>query len=49
MRRICAWCGKDMGETPGDGLTHGICPECLAKELAKLGPVEEGHEQLAND
>ena len=35
MKRICAWCGKVMGEKDAEGLegedTHGICDECLAK------------------
>jgi len=36
MIRRCAWCGKDMGEKePLDDqrVTHGICQECLKKEL----------------
>jgi len=42
-RRICAWCGKVLGEadTPED--THGICLECARKLLEEenirlLGP-----------
>ena len=34
MRRVCAWCKKDMGEKPpleDKSITHGICPECLRK------------------
>ena len=33
MRRVCSWCGKDMGETvePGEGITHGICADCAVK------------------
>jgi len=27
-RRICAWCGKDMGFWPFPGDTHGICKDC---------------------
>lgn len=27
--RVCAWCKKPMGTTPGGtGETHGICPSC---------------------
>ena len=36
---ICAWCGKDMGTKPGQGqtgITHGICDECIEKELAQV-------------
>ena len=31
MTRICAWCGKTMGETNGGGkgITHGICKSCM--------------------
>jgi hypothetical protein len=38
-RCICSWCDKDMGPA-GPGFaqhTHGICPECYAAEVAKLG------------
>ncbi|MBA7524396.1 hypothetical protein ES705_16534 [subsurface metagenome] len=38
MKKVCAWCGKDMGEVEGKGqtgTTHGICKECKKKELAK--------------
>lgn len=37
MIRICAWCGKDMGENdiePKKAVTHGMCQDCLKKELA---------------
>ncbi len=36
---ICAWCGMNMGTKPGQGQTgvsHGICDECIEKELKKL-------------
>ena len=38
MQRVCAWCGKDMGEIEAKqtGTTHGICEECKEKELAKI-------------
>ncbi len=38
-RRVCAWCKADMGRAPGiphGKATHGICPECLAWEKAKI-------------
>ena len=36
MKRICSWCGKDMGSKPGGaGTTDGICESCKAKLLAK--------------
>ena len=32
MKRVCAWCGRDMGEGgPGEGVTHGICEDCFVK------------------
>jgi len=35
-RRIYAWCRKDMGESFNQWDTHGICPECYAREMAKI-------------
>ena len=32
-KRICAWCGKIMAEGT-EPATHGICPECEAKQEA---------------
>jgi hypothetical protein len=31
MKRICAWCGKHLGDTPDhpDLVTHGICVPCV--------------------
>lgn len=34
MKRICDWCGKDMGDKPpyeDYDSTHGICEECYKK------------------
>lgn len=39
MQIVCAWCKRVLGEKQGEGVTHGICPECLAKleqEMATL-------------
>jgi hypothetical protein len=34
MKRVCAWCQSDMGEGgEGEGLTHGICDDCLEQVL----------------
>ena len=36
MKVVCAWCGKDMGEKPpleDKSITHGMCEDCLKKEL----------------
>ena len=32
----CAWCGRDMGIRPGQGVvgvSHGLCPACSAKVM----------------
>jgi len=34
MKRICAWCNKDMGEKEpleDESVTHGMCMECLRR------------------
>lgn len=36
-RRACAWCRKDMGPAPElarGQVTHGICPACMAAQIA---------------
>jgi hypothetical protein len=42
---ICAWCGCVLGAKPGidksgpglnKPISHGICEQCLEKELAKI-------------
>jgi hypothetical protein len=35
---VCAWCGRDLGARPhlGGHVTHGICTECLERELARF-------------
>jgi PAS domain-containing protein len=36
MKIVCAWCQKTLspGE-PGDDVSHGICPDCMAGLLTK--------------
>ncbi len=39
----CAYCGKWMDVKPGrlHWVSHGLCEECLAKEMAKIrAPTE---------
>ena len=39
MKVICAWCNKDMGEKGGkdvEGISHGVCEECLTRLLAEM-------------
>ena len=35
MKRICAWCNKELPSKPGEGfqgeITHGICSRCIIK------------------
>jgi hypothetical protein len=38
-KRVCAWCGKVLGDAPGlkkGEVTHSICPSCLAKVYGQL-------------
>ncbi len=43
-RRICAWCGREMGEaeTYDGSPTHGICPACEEKLWQSQGKAEKG-------
>ena len=39
MRRVCAWCGRLLGESDAEkklSVTHGICPECRGKHFIKV-------------
>lgn len=39
IRTICSWCGAVIVDVPvaADNLvSHGICPDCLAKEAGQL-------------
>lgn len=41
MRRICAWCQKDLGHNdkmPEHAITHGICESCRVAMLNSLAP-----------
>ncbi|HEX7586553.1 MAG TPA: hypothetical protein VF390_02890 [Patescibacteria group bacterium] len=44
IKRICAWCNKELGEkeAEGEGATHGICPECAEKNFGKEMPIKKG-------
>jgi len=42
MKRVCAWCGKDMGEREpleDKSITHGMCEDCY-KKMTKGGTVK---------
>ncbi|MDD5511869.1 MAG: peptide deformylase [Dehalococcoidales bacterium] len=46
LKVVCAWCGKDLGEKDGqgtEGISHGICKDCLAKQLADRVKVSTIH------
>ena len=46
MKRVCSWCDKDMGEKPGgEGVTHGICDECIERIMAE----GDGHTTLRGE
>jgi len=32
MKRICCYCRANMGEKEGEGVTHGICEDCVEQE-----------------
>ncbi len=37
MKQICCECKKIYGEKPGEGYTHGYCPECEDTVRENLG------------
>lgn len=38
IKVVCSWCGKHMGgNTTAEIVSHGICADCLQKELDKVG------------
>lgn len=39
MKVVCAWCLDDMPDVEGDafGVSHGMCPNCVAKALGERG------------
>jgi hypothetical protein len=52
MRRVCAWCKKDMGtkedSSGNDIITHGICPECeklVEFETVKTRSILDGFDK----
>lgn len=32
---VCAWCRRPIGTMRGEGVSHGICLDCKARELAR--------------
>jgi DNA-directed RNA polymerase subunit RPC12/RpoP len=36
MKRICAWCGRDLDQERPENQprTHGLCPECRRRFFA---------------
>jgi hypothetical protein len=42
MKRVCAWCGKEIGSVPSDRhrddeISHGICPSCVSNFTFQKG------------
>ena len=42
MKRVCSWCGKNLGELASDShsketITHGLCDECAHHIFAQTG------------
>lgn len=35
MIRICMDCGAEMGEKEDEGVTHGVCDDCLTERLKR--------------
>jgi ribosomal protein L40E len=46
-RRICAWCGADLGPAATERNTHGICRDCAEREWTEfeLAEVERLREE----
>jgi len=43
IEMICAWCKKKFREKEGgDGVSHGICPSCLKKQLKEVKKSKKG-------
>ena len=52
IKVVCAWCGKATGEVNGkgvEGISHGLCPECLAKLKIKDAEEEARDNPLASE
>ncbi|KKN16949.1 hypothetical protein LCGC14_0970660 [marine sediment metagenome] len=51
MKRLCAWCKKDLDtgkqltdeeyKRLSEGATHGMCPDCYDKEVRKLEGLDK--------
>jgi hypothetical protein len=41
IRVLCAWCGAVIHAGPPAPISHGICVNCLAKELAALASLSK--------
>jgi uncharacterized Zn finger protein (UPF0148 family) len=54
MTRVCAWCKAVLGEKPGEGITHTICPKCRAEFCtspagAKTADIGRSATAIANE
>lgn len=44
MKRVCAWCGRELAKTPRDSyvaVTHGICLSCRIRFLSPARALSE--------
>ena len=46
MTRICPWCGMVLEIGAGSGVTHGCCPNCLAKLMDEI-KARDWHQEAA--
>jgi len=46
---VCAWCNKKLGEKEGEGVSHGICPECASALKDERYDCPVHGEQIGSD
>ena len=47
MLRICCYCGDVIGEKPGgEGVTHGVCSDCLEIQQEAIEAVIQERDSL---
>ena len=50
VRRVCSYCGEDMGEAgfmvdEPEMKSHGICKNCLPKVMAEIEALKEKNKE----
>ncbi len=46
-RRICAWCGEDLGPSNTEYDTHGLCCGCLKIQLEEVKRIKKQRKKEA--